>query len=470
MPNRLTSVEILKRIELHNSTVENYRKVFLHNPSELNDYKNQNTKITLTCLNNHIWQKGLDNLFNNGACCKICSMATVGNYYRKSLIKLRDDIYNVHGNRYTYPNIENEYKNNKSHITINCVIHGNFNQQMNCHINSGHGCPQCAIDATKSTPQEFIDKANQIHNFKYNYSKTNFIGYGNKKSKITIICPVHGEFIQHPNDHIVNKSGCPQCAQSAISYKALTWLDFIAKEQNINIHHAANGGEFQLPGTLYRIDGYCKETNTCYEFHGDAYHGNPNRYEPNTYCNPYKKITARELHEKTLKKEKMIVEHGYNLIVIWETDYDNLNIPLNVYNIKSFKTKKILTEDISIYGIELVDRIYNGYYHNHNFKCLVCNNIFQTSLGSRKQSFKGNNTVGCPTCNKPQMSDFLTTFLNKLETRNNTHLNNKVYLVDTDEYKGQHHECSFKCDNDHRFIRKPVAILYRKKVCKECRV
>lgn len=59
----------------------------------------------------------------------------------------------------------------------------------------------------KSTQQEFINKANIIHNFSYDYSK---ILYINNSTPIIIICTIHGEFSQTPNAHL-SKQGCPKC-------------------------------------------------------------------------------------------------------------------------------------------------------------------------------------------------------------------------------------------------------------------
>jgi hypothetical protein len=37
------------------------------------------------------------------------------------------------------------------------------------------------------------------------------------QSKVTIICPEHGEFQQRPSDHIFNLQGCPSCGSSCFS-------------------------------------------------------------------------------------------------------------------------------------------------------------------------------------------------------------------------------------------------------------
>ena len=43
----------------------------------------------------------------------------------------------------------------------------------------------------RKTTEEFIAKAEQIHGAKYTYGKVNYI---NAKTKVIIICPIHGDF------------------------------------------------------------------------------------------------------------------------------------------------------------------------------------------------------------------------------------------------------------------------------------
>lgn len=62
--------------------------------------------------------------------------------------------------------------------------------------------------ARKLTQDEFIEKAREVHGDKYDYSKVEYI---NNKTKVCIICPEHGEFLQTPNAHM-KKHGCPKCA------------------------------------------------------------------------------------------------------------------------------------------------------------------------------------------------------------------------------------------------------------------
>lgn len=102
------------------------------------------------------------------------------------------------------------------------------------------------------------------------------------------------------------------------SYRCIQWLLSL---NNPNIQHALNGGEYNLPGTRYKVDGYDPLTNTVYEFHGDIYHGNPQVFCKDAQCHPYSVLTAGQLYEKTLQREMNIRAMGYNLVTMWEYDW-----------------------------------------------------------------------------------------------------------------------------------------------------
>lgn len=48
----------------------------------------------------------------------------------------------------------------------------------------------------------------KIHNNKYDYLN---VQYKDMHTKVCIICPIHGEFLQKPNNHLNQKQGCPNC-------------------------------------------------------------------------------------------------------------------------------------------------------------------------------------------------------------------------------------------------------------------
>ena len=55
----------------------------------------------------------------------------------------------------------------------------------------------------------FIRNSREKHGSRYDYSK---VRWETNKSKVTIVCPEHGEFTQRANDHSSQGKGCPICA------------------------------------------------------------------------------------------------------------------------------------------------------------------------------------------------------------------------------------------------------------------
>ena len=129
----------------------------------------------------------------------------------------------IHKDRYDYSKVN--YINSKTKINIICKIHGEFEQLPSNHL-SKHNCQKCAKNFKLDT-LKFIDKAKQIHNDVYDYSKVNYV---NADTKIIIICKIHGEFIQIPDFHINRKCGCPKCSNNV----KFDTLKFIEKSKQIH--------------------------------------------------------------------------------------------------------------------------------------------------------------------------------------------------------------------------------------------
>ena len=119
------------------------------------------------------------------------------NFINKAMVK--------HGNKYDYSC--SSYINNKTKLTIKCRLHGKFLQTPNSHL-AGKGCFKCK-GKPKKTTTEFVRDAKKIHGATYDYSDLKYI---NVKSKVNIICSLHGEFKQRPDIHLAGH-GCPKCAK-----------------------------------------------------------------------------------------------------------------------------------------------------------------------------------------------------------------------------------------------------------------
>ena len=84
---------------------------------------------------------------------------------------------------------------------------------------------------TKLTLNEYVQRVNQKHSNKYDYSNSVYFGMA---SQILIVCPIHGEFSQLASNHMVGK-GCPKCKNNVTSVRCKhSTSDFISKA--IKIH------------------------------------------------------------------------------------------------------------------------------------------------------------------------------------------------------------------------------------------
>jgi very-short-patch-repair endonuclease len=175
----------------------------------------------------------------------------------------------LHNNKYDYSLVY--YINSKTKIKIICKEHGTFEQMPYLHL-QGHGCPICRL----SYYEKFIEKVNILHCNKYDYSKVKYI---DNNSKITIICPDHGEFNQTPNHHLKG-FGCRRCSCSKgenIIYNILNNLN-IKFEYQKKFNNCKN--KRILPFDFYLIDyNICIEYDGRHHYESINYWGGDNKLE-----------------------------------------------------------------------------------------------------------------------------------------------------------------------------------------------
>lgn len=74
-----------------------------------------------------------------------------------------------------------------------------------------------------------------------------------------------------------------------------------------------------IEGFMYK--NMCSFTlKKCIEFNGDYWHCNPIKYNE-TYIHPIIKLSAKDIWKKDFLKNKWNIDRGYNVLVIWESEY-----------------------------------------------------------------------------------------------------------------------------------------------------
>lgn len=237
--------------------------------------------------------------------------------------KFVDQSRKIHYNKYLYDKAETNYESLWSMIRIFCTeCEEYFVQRAENHIRGGGhivcGRLRAALAKISDTPT-FVSKAKEVgrNNEICDYSET---VYQNAKTKLEVICiPCEKKFWVTPNNHLRGK-GCPYCYHHT-SRAARDWLILIQVERGIELQtFDSDEGEFMIPGTKFKVDGYHAPSKTIFEFYGDYWHGNPAKYESDV-MNQHTKCTMGELYRKTMDREQFLKDQGYQVVSIWENEW-----------------------------------------------------------------------------------------------------------------------------------------------------
>jgi len=256
------------------------------------NYINSKTKPLIKCSKNHEFEITPNRHLTGKTLCKICKK----NKYEENWIEKFKILKKFEYLSFSGKNVE-----------IKCLLCNDiFIRDCSKHLLLKN-CPCC--NPWQHNLKTFIKKSKSIHGDKFKYHKVEF----NKISdKIILICDNNHEFKQNASNHL-NGTGCPEC-NSKFGIKENKWL---------NLHNIPNEYRQYKIGN-YKVDGYDPNTKTIYEFNGDFWHGNPNLYNKDD-INLVTKKTFGEMYERTIKREEKLKNMGYNLIKIWESEFDSIN-------------------------------------------------------------------------------------------------------------------------------------------------
>ncbi|MBO2010864.1 hypothetical protein [Hymenobacter negativus] len=182
-------------------------------------YSGVNFKVSIRCTSHGVFtQKAKSHLRGDG--CAKCGAALRGQSQRLNTDFFIERARATHGDLYDYSLAK--YTTSKDRVTIICSVHGTFEQLPYTHI-LGFGCSKCGFElsanASRYNTKMFIDKAREVHEGKYDYSKS---AYVSSQVKLKIICPEHGEFEQVPGNHLQG-SGCNKCVRN--EWDEVSFLD-----------------------------------------------------------------------------------------------------------------------------------------------------------------------------------------------------------------------------------------------------
>lgn len=162
MPKPLSHEEFVARTKISHPNLE-----------VLSEYKGKDNYVTVRCKIHDYTYKTTPHRLIAGNNCQKCYNERRGETLRKSIEQILKECREIHGSKYEYPSIDNEYKTSASKITIICPVHGRFKQSMNKHVICRHGCPKC----NQSHMERDIMKLLEKYNIRYDYQKRfNWLG------------------------------------------------------------------------------------------------------------------------------------------------------------------------------------------------------------------------------------------------------------------------------------------------------
>ena len=124
------------------------------------EYKNNHTKVKITCLDHGIFEKNPSSHLSGQGCPKCGQISRIKKqtYTKEIFIEMSKEI---HGDKYNYSLVE--YKDYNTKVKIICPDHGLFEQNPCNHVNSKCGCQKCNSSKGELSIEKYFNKINEIY-------------------------------------------------------------------------------------------------------------------------------------------------------------------------------------------------------------------------------------------------------------------------------------------------------------------
>jgi hypothetical protein len=326
-------------------------------------------KLKIICHAHGMFEQSVRNHLYRGDGCPKCRYKNIYFYSREEQI---ERAFEKHSGKYSYENLpENIQAFDK--VTIKCPVHGDFEQTWNNHIR-GAGCRKCFFESASKKysiePKKQIERLLEVHSNKYSYE--NIPGVIHNNTKITIKCPVHGDFEQTFTNHFHKEQNCPKCR---IGGKVQIELEEFFN--SLGLIPEINNRTILKP---QEIDFYFPELKIGIEYNGTFWH-----------CSEKKSPKYHKL-KKELAESKSI-----NLIHIFEWEWEKSK------DIIKNRLKNILSKDKTIFArkciIQGVSKSDSKIFLNDNHIQGDCSDSIRYGL------YYDNNLISLMTFGKPRFNN-----------------------------------------------------------------
>lgn len=177
-------------------------------------------KVVLICKKHGPFTRKANDILRGGGCPKCGIQKRAG-----EITKSQEDFIKEASQKFPDLNfMEAIYKTSDEKVTVICKKHGRFFITPTQLLGkSKHGCPNCAIEAISSelkfSNEEYIEKAKKVFP-EYDYSNVHYV---NQDSKVSVVCPKHGEFDVRAGN-LLARHGCPVCNAPKGELYIRNWL------------------------------------------------------------------------------------------------------------------------------------------------------------------------------------------------------------------------------------------------------
>ena len=316
---------------------------------------------------------------------------------------------------------------------------------------------------------KFKEKASIIHKNKYNYDKFIFI---NKTTKGIITCPIHGDFLQTPKNHLKGQ-GCPECGKDyAKKYRKNNYNIFLKtankrfdncfeypyiEEEYENSHSKITIKCKKCGNTFTKIacdhitseKGGCKtcnnESNKKYYTYKDLQKYNINNiniifFEGKKEQNDKITINCKEHGKYEILIKTLIKGKGECKICALLKCNENKIAPYRIFKEKMLNNYPT---------IKLYDETYINMNTKMKFQCSICNHIFERKPNTYDCSIL---TTPCPKCTQKYISEKNTKTTEEFKNRINEIFGTDIFDTTNSVYTKSDELITVKCKQCGEYI------------------
>lgn len=162
--------------------------------------------------------------------------------------------------------------------------------------------------------------------------------------------PIHIEGMKERLQDIFEKKfgvSSPAFLMKRSAYAQNDWLDFLGVPDDEDHREVIIDLKDNVKSGKVVVDGYDPEKKIIYEFLGDYWHGNLDRYSSDT-INKANKKTMAQLNEEMIQRKNRILVAGYQIIDIWECDWKIMKENIKMKNLhrenNNIQSREIFTQ------------------------------------------------------------------------------------------------------------------------------